>query len=70
VSAAVELAASLKRIAAAHGRSDPVGCGVTTGRAFCGNIGAASRTEWSVVGDVVRARNDQQRVLHRCRAAR
>jgi class 3 adenylate cyclase len=53
VAAAVELAASLKRIAAAHGRSDPIGCGVTTGRAFCGNIGAASRTEWSVVGDVM-----------------
>jgi hypothetical protein len=54
VSAACELATSLRRVAAAHGRADDaVSCGVTTGRAFCGNVGSASRCEWSVVGDVM-----------------
>jgi class 3 adenylate cyclase len=57
VAAATELAASLARIAAAHDRHEAtISCGVTTGRAFCGNVGSASRCEWAVVGDVVRAR--------------
>jgi hypothetical protein len=53
VAAACELADSLRAIAAAHGRDDAVSCGVTTGRAFCGNVGSARRCDWSVVGDVM-----------------
>jgi class 3 adenylate cyclase len=53
LAAACELAASLGVIAAAHGRTEPVAVGVTTGRAFCGNVGAASRCEFAVVGEVM-----------------
>jgi hypothetical protein len=54
VAAACELATSLRRIAAAHGRDDDIiSCGVTTGRAFCGNVGSSSRCDWSIVGDAM-----------------
>jgi class 3 adenylate cyclase len=64
VAAACELATTLRHVAASFGRSqDIISCGVTTGRAFCGNVGSVSRCEWSVVGDVVRARRGI-RLLH------
>ena len=56
LTAARELAASLSAIATVHGRTERVACGVTTGRAFCGNVGSPSRCEWAVVGEVLCAR--------------
>ena len=53
LAAAQILATSLRRIADAAGRSDPIAIGVTAGRAFCGNVGSALRCEWAVVGDVM-----------------
>jgi hypothetical protein len=53
LAAACELSVSLARIAASFGRGEPISCGVCTGRAFCGNVGASQRCEWAVVGDVM-----------------
>jgi class 3 adenylate cyclase len=50
LAAAKHLGGSLRRIAAAHGRDDPIACGVCKGRAFVGNVGSPSRCEWAVVG--------------------
>jgi hypothetical protein len=61
VAAACELSGSLRRIAASFGRAhDAISCGVTTGRAFCGNVGSPSRCEWAVVGSVM---NDAARLM-------
>jgi hypothetical protein len=61
--AALELTHSLRRIAAAHGRTEPISCAVATGRAFCGNVGMARRCEWAVVGDVM---NSAARLMGAC----
>ena len=53
LTAAQTLAASLRRIADAAGRTEPIAIGVTSGRAFCGSVGSALRCEWCVVGDVM-----------------
>jgi len=53
LTAAQTLAASLRRIAGAAGRTEPIAIGVTSGRAFCGSVGSALRCEWCVVGDVM-----------------
>jgi hypothetical protein len=58
LAAAKHLGGSLRRIAAAHGRADPIACGVCKGRAFVGNVGSPSRCEWAVVG----VRNITQRL--------
>jgi class 3 adenylate cyclase len=63
LAAALELTHSLRRIAAAHGRTEPISCGVATGRAFCGNVGTLQRCEWAVVGDVM---NNAARLMGAC----
>lgn len=53
LAAACELAVSLGAIALSFGRSERVACGVTTGRAFCGNVGSASRCDFACIGTVM-----------------
>ena len=55
VRAATELYAALNDVVRAMPpkRAEPISMGVTTGWAFAGNIGSASRAEYAIMGDVV-----------------
>ena len=56
LAAALELHARLSQAAAAAGRSGDgarVACGLCSGRAFVGTVGASQRCEWAVVGTVM-----------------
>lgn len=64
---ACALVGSLQRIAAACGRTEALAGGVTTGRAFVGNVGSPSRCEHNVVGEVM---NSAARLMDAARSAR